>query len=81
MKNFCRRSIMILLSGLFLLRLFTPAFAASASPQGLSNFSKDIPYSEDQFSDVSSSDWFAPYVKSACEYGLFVGTSANTFSP
>ncbi len=33
------------------------------------------------FKDVSASDWFEPYVKSAYEIGLVNGTSGTTFSP
>ena len=33
------------------------------------------------FSDVSESDWFYPYVKECYEYGLMKGSSDTTFSP
>jgi len=38
--------------------------------------SSDLP-----FTDVSTSDWFYPYVKYVYENGIFAGTSATTFSP
>ena len=35
----------------------------------------------DNFTDVTSDKWFAPYVKTAYEYALANGTSGSTFSP
>lgn len=35
----------------------------------------------EQFEDVSSTDWFAPYVGAAYTYGIVNGTSATTFTP
>jgi prenyltransferase beta subunit len=34
-----------------------------------------------QFSDVASGSWYAPYVGSAYTYGIVSGTSATTFNP
>ncbi len=34
-----------------------------------------------QFSDVASSDWFAPYVSAAVQAGVVQGLSATTFGP
>lgn len=34
-----------------------------------------------KFTDVKSDDWFAPYVESAIENGLFKGRSEDTFDP
>ena len=34
-----------------------------------------------QFDDVSQSDWFAPYVRQAYEFGLMRGSSGSVFSP
>ena len=55
-----------------------PASAAALSPY--SNFSTRNTYS-DQFTDVTSDDWFADYVRQGYELGLISGTSDNTFSP
>ena len=33
------------------------------------------------FSDVTSGDWFAPYVGTACAYGIVNGRSAAVFDP
>lgn len=38
-------------------------------------------YVEGQFSDVSSSEWYAEYVRCAYNHGLMDGTSKNMFSP
>ncbi len=35
----------------------------------------------DKFSDVKSTDWFAPYVAAAVEKGIINGRSATTFDP
>lgn len=34
-----------------------------------------------KFTDVKTTDWFAPYVQAAVESGLFSGTSDTTFNP
>ncbi|MFI3174053.1 MAG: S-layer homology domain-containing protein [Bacillota bacterium] len=39
------------------------------------------PTTVEKFSDVKSSDWFAPYVGTAVNYGIVSGTSATTFAP
>ncbi len=39
------------------------------------------PKANDQFSDVKSTDWFAPFVGTAYTYGLVNGTSSTTFNP
>lgn len=54
---------------LLVLALFVPSTVAlGASPP-------------QRFSDVEAEDWFAGYVYSSVEDGLFKGTSENTFSP
>lgn len=55
--------------------------ATSATSPGLSNFKKENTYSQGQFMDVFSADWFADEVATAYELGLVKGTSATTFSP
>ncbi len=45
------------------------------------SFEKVNTYTEDTFSDVSDSDWFALSVKSAYEIGYMEGTGENLFSP
>lgn len=35
----------------------------------------------DRFADVPSGSWYAPYVGSACAYGIVNGLSASTFAP
>ena len=36
---------------------------------------------DNQFKDVKSSDWYSGYVKTACDYKLISGYSADTFGP
>lgn len=57
-----------------------PVIVLAATP-GLGNFKKENTYFPGQFTDVSSSDWFADEVSAAYELGLVKGTSATTFSP
>lgn len=47
----------------------------------MSNFKEIKTYTDGQFTDVSSADWFAENVKKAYELGLISGTSETTFSP
>ncbi|QIB69651.1 hypothetical protein Ami103574_10095 [Aminipila butyrica] len=39
------------------------------------------PKSGNNFSDVDSTSWYAPYVGTAYQYGIVKGTSEDTFSP
>ncbi len=39
------------------------------------------PIANDKFTDVLSSDWYAPYVGTAGSYGIVNGTSETTFNP
>lgn len=52
-----------------------------ANTNDMSNFKQIKTYSENQFTDVSSGDWFAENVKKAYELGLVSGTSETTFNP
>lgn len=53
-----------------------------ASTNGdMSNFKNSKVYAENQFNDVSSTDWFSENVKKSYELGLVSGTSESTFSP
>lgn len=47
----------------------------------MSNFKNLKLYTENQFNDVSNTDWFAENVKNAYELGLVNGTSESAFSP
>ena len=50
------------------------------TPAGLSNFTRSVPYTPGQFSDVGSGAWYASAVQAACEYGLMSGVSDTSFS-
>lgn len=50
-----------------------PMAAIAAETSGLDNFVRSNHYSEETFSDVSSSDWFYENVKAAYELGLMIG--------
>ena len=52
---------------------------AALAQAGLSNFQKTHTYANGQYSDVSTNDWFGTYVKTAFEYGLMNGRTADTF--
>lgn len=47
----------------------------------LQNFSAGVPYTPGQFTDVKASDWFAPNVQRACEFGLMNGMGDGSFHP
>ena len=46
---------------------------------GLTNFQKTLTYTNGQYSDVTSGDWFSTNVKAAYEYGLVKGVDSNSF--
>ncbi len=48
---------------------------------GYENFTPQRSYTEGQFIDVSTSDWFEKNVRVAYEYGLIDGKTANTYVP
>ncbi len=54
-------------------------FAASAA--GLDSFTKKNTYKAGQFTDVSSSAWYAGDVRTCYELGLMNGRTASTFDP
>ena len=70
-----KKTISILLCVVMTVSLLsTAAFA-----QSLTNFQKTITYTQNRFSDVSTSDWFSLNVEAAYEYGLMNGRTSNTF--
>ncbi len=48
---------------------------------GLSNFVKTATYKSGYFSDVATSEWYAPYVQAAYEYGLVDGKFIGLYDP
>lgn len=64
----------------FILLICVLPGAAFASG-GLTNFVRVNTYQSGLFSDVASSDWFAPDVQASYELGLVNGTTASTFEP
>ena len=64
----------------FLLAAAASALLLSCAAYG-SDFSKTNSYSDGQFADVPATEWYAPSVKDAYEYGLMNGNSLTTFSP
>jgi S1-C subfamily serine protease len=73
-----KRIITTVLAIVLLIGILTPAAGAAG---GLSNFFKVATYSSGQFSDVQTSDWYAPYVQAAYEYGLVSGKSPGLYDP
>ena len=45
------------------------------------DFARSKSYTDGMFSDVPSSEWYAPWVKDAYEFGLMQGNSPSTFNP
>ena len=62
-----KKKISLLLSVVMVFTLCVPAFAADTY--------------RGQFTDVSASSWYAPYVETACESGLMKGVSSTSFAP
>ncbi len=60
---------------LVLVTVFSLSLCVSAE------FSKKNTYNDGMFTDVTSDKWYASYVKSAYEFGIMNGNSANTFNP
>ena len=54
---------------------------AAHAAGGLSNFVKVAAYTSGRFPDVRTSQWYAPYVQAAYEYGLIDGKSEGLFDP
>ncbi len=63
----------------FLLSVLILPFAAFATDGSLAHFMSDKQALT--FTDVSSGDWFAPYVKSISKTGLMIGVGGNRFAP
>lgn len=57
------------------------ALCAPASAASLAGFQKVNAYEAGQFSDVSSTGWYAENVRTAYEYGLMTGKSDDSFDP
>ena len=55
--------------------------SAAAAAGKFANFQKINLYAVGQFADVPNSEWYAPNVQLAYEYGLIHGKSPTTFEP
>lgn len=75
--KFLRRLSATIISVSILLSLSISSLAASP---GLSNFQPVNTYHPGQFTDVASSDWFAPNVELSYEMGILKGTSDTFFN-
>ena len=75
--KFLRRLSATIISVSILLSLSISSLAASP---GLSNFQPVNTYQPGQFTDVASSDWFAPNVELSYEVGILKGTSDTFFN-
>lgn len=71
-----KKRILALLLVLALLLSVIPAALADES-----SFTRSRSYTDGQFTDVQSADWFSGDVKNAYELGLMQGTGEKTFSP
>ena len=68
------------------LLLLVTAFSSTsiADAASFNNFTKQYNYIDGQFTDVSSTSWYAEYIQTAYEYGLLIGTAPTfptTFCP
>ncbi len=71
-----------IISVLLVLVLFFAVLPIAASASGgLSYFCRVQTYQTGRFTDIASSDWYAPYVQAAYEYDLINGRTAGTFDP
>lgn len=75
LKPVKKRLLSLLTAAALLIGTLPFAFA------GYENFSAGAAYTEGQFTDVSSTAWYAQNVKTAYEYGLINGVSATKFEP
>ena len=71
-----RRTLVAICLCVVIIAGFIPAAAASS----YAHFTARNTYRE-QFTDVSPSSWFAPYVRRGYELGLIQGSADTTFSP
>lgn len=78
MTDLTRRVLSSVLASVLTALLSVSSFAAGG---GFSNFVDSGGYRPGQFRDVNGTEWFATYVGSACNYGLFKGKSADAFDP
>jgi S1-C subfamily serine protease len=70
------------ITGLLILVLVISILPLTATAAGgLSNFVKVATYRSGVFSDVRTSEWYAPYVQAAYEYGLVGGKQLGRFDP
>lgn len=69
-----------IISFLLILAVFLSIMPTSFA-ESFDYFKKVNTYTDGQFSDVASSAWYAEGVKSAFEYNLVKGSSANKFNP
>ena len=74
-----KKIISLLLSFILVFSTIQVVFADTNG--NMSNFKKTKTYTNGQFSDVLTNDWFAENVKKAYELGLISGTSETTFTP
>ncbi len=74
-----KRVISIALTILLILAVLP--ISAQAVSSSMSNFRAVNTYYDGRFSDVPYSQWYAPYVEVAYEYGLINGKTATTFNP
>ncbi|MBR5367247.1 MAG: S-layer homology domain-containing protein, partial [Clostridia bacterium] len=72
------KRILTLLTAVLLVVLILP-FAAFATDGSLAHFSTGKEALT--FADVSSGDWFAPYVQGVSKAGLMIGVGEDRFAP
>jgi hypothetical protein len=67
--------------GIGVLLAFVGAVGAMADGGGYLAREAVREYRDGMFADIGEGDWFAPYVRSAYEYGLMSGRADDTFAP
>jgi len=78
LSNTVKKILSIFIAAAMVAPLFAYAPVARAD---FGNFTYSGNYPVGQYSDVSEMDWFGPYVRDACNLGLFKGKSAEIFDP
>ncbi len=80
MSQFCKGRRLVLSLIALIVLASASVFPASAA-EGLSNFTYTFVYTENRFTDVPATSWYAESVSLAYELGLMTGTSDSEYSP
>ena len=74
-----KKRIISLLLALVMVFAMVPAAVAAEPAEGLANFKKVNTYTEGQFTDVKSGQWYEANIKASYEMGLVLGKGDGSF--